>query len=438
MLSEQDNRTVSRVGPGTPMGELMRRFWIPALLSSEVGAPDGAPVRQRILGEDLLAFRDTQGRVGVVDAYCAHRLAPLYWGRNEDCGIRCVYHGWKYDVTGQCVDMPNEPESSSFKDKVRIAAYPTREKGGVVWIYMGPRELQPELPRLECAEVPDSHRVLRSWLHESNWLQGLEGEIDTSHVSFLHRYFDREQVSTGFNQQFMQEDSRPRLTVHETPYGFVYGSRRTAGDAYYWRLTQWLIPFYALIPGTPPNTGRAWVPVDDEHTKVIQFRFRSDRPLDSQDLLVNSPERGRRRDTRTERCVYRLPDGTPIDVDRPIVNRDNDFQVSRDMQRLHSFSGIPGSAADEDRAMTIGMRPIVNRSREHLGTTDIAIIAARRRLLRLVRDLERGQEPEAARDADGYAVRALEVTEREPDFDTLLPTVREAMAVGGGPQPSAR
>src|SRR5271167_594357 len=176
MLSHRENERLTRVGPGTPMGQLFRRYWIPAALSEQLPEPDGPPVRCRLLGEDLVAFRDTAGRAGLVGAFCPHRRAPLFFGRNEECGLRCVYHGWKFDRTGACVDMPSEPPDSLFKTKVAIEAYPTWEGGGV-WAYLGPKELQPAPPDYEWVRAPATHRFVSKTFEQANWLQALEGGL---------------------------------------------------------------------------------------------------------------------------------------------------------------------------------------------------------------------------------------------------------------------
>src|SRR5665213_1585771 len=185
MLSREENELLTQTGPGTPMGRLIRRYWLPALFSHQLPAPDGDPVRVRLLGERLVAFRATDGRIGLIAEQCPHRTASLFFARNEECGLRCVYHGWKFDLDGNCVDMPSEPPESNFKHKVRIAAYPCRERGGVVWTYMGPPELMPDFPWLEWAEVPETHRFVTRHLQECNWLQAFEGGFDTSHLTFL-------------------------------------------------------------------------------------------------------------------------------------------------------------------------------------------------------------------------------------------------------------
>jgi phthalate 4,5-dioxygenase len=198
VLSKEENELLTQTDPGTPAGQYFRRFWLPALLPSEVPTPDSPPVRVRLLGENLIAFRDTNGQVGILDETCPHRRASLFWGRNEDCGLRCVYHGWKFDVNGICTDMPNEPQEYRFENKVRTTAYPTREYGGLVWVYMGPPGLQPELPKLEWARVPESHRYISKRLQETNCLQAIEGGIDSSHSNFLHASLDAFRLTDSY------------------------------------------------------------------------------------------------------------------------------------------------------------------------------------------------------------------------------------------------
>ncbi len=411
MLSVEENEFITRIGPGTPMGDFFRRFWLPALLPEEVPEPDCPPVRLRLLGEDLVAFRDTNNQVGILGAYCSHRRAPLFFGRNEEGGIRCVYHGWKFDVLGNCVDMPSEPPESNFKRKIRHPAYPAREWGGVIWVYMGLRDKMPELPQLEWARVPPEHRRLLKTLQQCNWLQAFEGDIDTAHISFLHRG-----QADGQNLRVTRPEGRgdgaPRLGVKETDYGFCYFGRRTLPSGqYYWRVTQWLLPTYSLIPAYEwPRSGKVWVPVDDHHTFMFSYMYDPYQPL--------SPE-ARAYGTKSTRQRFKLPDGTIIDTWVPECNKDNDYLIDRKMQRTLNYTGIRG-IQDQDRAMTEGMGYVVDRSQEHLGTSDIAIIAARRRLLRCARDLQRGIEPVAPYNGDLYRVRALDVVDAEADFDRLL------------------
>jgi phthalate 4,5-dioxygenase oxygenase subunit len=399
MLSHADNDVMCRVSPTTPMGKVLRTFWMPALLSRELPEPDGAPVRVRLLGEDLVAYRDSSGSVGLVAENCPHRGASLFFGRNEEAGLRCVYHGWKFDTSGACVDMPNEPPESNFKHKVKVTAYPCQERGGIVWAYMGPNDVDSQLPDLEWARVPDSHIYLSKCLQECNWVQALEGGLDSSHISFLHSKLDRSTIAAPrgsiLAEQFGGADQHPRFAVRETDYGFVYGARRNAtNDQYYWRITQWLLPFYHIIPAEDGAvvTGNAWVPIDDEHCWVYRASWHPDRPLTAAEV----------RDYRYGGVMHEEVDPATF---RPRANLRNDYLVDRDVQRTESFSGIKGIQA-QDMAMIETMGPICNRTREHLGTSDTAIISMRRRLLRLARELENGDVPQAAIHGEAYRVRS--------------------------------
>jgi len=399
MLSKEDNELITRVGPGTPMGRLMREYWIPALQTEDLDGPDSEPKRVRLLCEDLVAFRDSHGKVGLVAENCPHRGASLFFGRNEEAGLRCVYHGWKFDTTGACVDMPNEPPESNFKHKVKVTTYPCQERGGIVWAYMGPNDVDAQLPDLEWARVPDSHIYLSKCLQECNWVQALEGGLDSSHISFLHSKLDRSTIAAPrgsvLAEQFGGADQHPRFAVRETDYGFVYGARRNAtNDQYYWRITQWLLPFYHIIPAEDGAvvTGNAWVPIDDEHCWVYRASWHPDRPLTEAEI----------RDYRYGGVMHEEVD--PVTF-RPRANMRNDYLVDRDVQRTESFSGIKGIQA-QDMAMIETMGPICNRAREHLGTSDTAIISMRRRLLRLARELENGDVPHAAIHGEAYRVRS--------------------------------
>ena len=421
MLSKEENQLLTQTAPGTPMGELFRRFWLPALIPNELPEPDCPPVRLRILHEDLVAFRDTNGKVGILDALCPHRLAPLFFARNEECGLRCVYHGWKFDVDGNCVEMANEPPTSNFRDKVKIKVYPVEEWGGLIWVYMGPPHLKPELPQFEWARVPETHRHLARWLQTTNWAQGMEGEIDTSHISFLHRWMDMSQAPQRRNAQraFTIVDGAPVLTLHQTDYGFVYGARRNTGNGdYYWRVTQWLYPMWSVIAAsTWPVGGRAWVPIDDENTNVFGYNYNPEAPLTEEQ--VEMIESGRAFPPRTTREKHMLADGTVIDHNVGVANKTNDFLIDRAMQRTVNFTGIWG-VNEQDRGLQEGMGRIVDRSREHLGTADQATIAGRRALLRMARDLQEGIEPAIAHQGDKYRVRSLDIVSPEGDFNKFI------------------
>ena len=406
MLSLEDNKLVTQTGPGTPMGEYLRRFWIPVLLANELPEADCPPVRAKVLGEKLVAFKDTDGKLGLVDEFCAHRRASLFFGRNEECGLRCVYHGWKYDVDGDCVDMPSEPEESNFKDKIKITAYPAREWGGMIWAYMGPRELMPELPEMEWALVPESHRRVSRRLQENNYLQGIEGGIDSSHVAFLHAPVDPERQLRGSQTIYMYRDRAPRFDVQETDYGFVYGAKRNAEeDSYYWRITPFLLPFFTIIPGPLEDadkrtySGHGWIPADDENCWMFTYSWNPSRPL--------------REDEGHGASFLELEPGTL----RATFNKDNNYGIDREMQRTVNYTGIANGSV-QDAGIQESMGPIVDRSQEHLGTTDAAIIYLRRMYLRAARDLLEGAEPFVPRRGSAYRVRSVSaVLDRKVTFD---------------------
>lgn len=419
MLTHEENRLLTEVGPGTPMGELLRRFWMPALLTEEVPTPDCDPVRTRQLGEDLVAFRDSNGRVGVVDAFCPHRSAPLFFGRNEECGLRCVYHGWKFDVDGNCLEIPSEPDDARMKARISLRSYPTYEAGGVVWIYMGPKHLQPERPPdLPFTFVPEAERSNVKFLVESNYLQNLEGELDTAHVSFLHATLGdgSESLANLVKVNGYNNDRHPRLSVIPTEYGFVYGGRRKRSDGdYYWRVTQFLLPFYALIPIAGGYTGGAtiWVPIDDHH--CWRFLVGGRRP----GMDPGGDGTQRRLNLPIRRGVYELGDGMAIDTYLPENNKRNNYGLDRQRQRTTDFTGMP-AIPTEDQAMNEGMGFIVDRSREHLGSTDVAIVAMRQRLLAMVRDLQAGIEPSEPRRPERYRVEPIDIESPFGELEEVL------------------
>lgn len=400
MLSTADNETISRVGPGTPMGEVFRRFWLPVMSSSDLES-DGSPRRLRILGEDLVGFRDTTGQVGILQAACPHRRAKLFWGRNEDCGLRCAYHGWKFAVDGRCVDMPTEPPGRSFEERAGARSYPTREKGGLVWAYMGPRDLEPAFPNYQWITAPLQRCRATTWLQRSNWLQSLEGDLDTAHVSFLHRWLDADNAPTptqfipGY-RRLVAGDTSPRLEVKDTPSGLLYGGRRTTPDGrYYWRVSHWMAPCATQVPGNLSYRGmRFLTPIDDHHSVSCSVSWQEEGS--SEDALRVLAD-------QSPLETYTLPDGYIVDVRVPPRSAENDFEIDREAQRTTTFSGIPGGPRDQDRAMTETMGALVDRSEEHLGATDVAIVALRQRLLRLAHDLEAGIEPPMATDPDAVA-----------------------------------
>ena len=427
-MKEDAFSILTRVGPGTAMGNLFRRFWLPALLSSELPEADGTPVRLRILCEDLVAFRDTEGRIGIVAAYCPHKLAPLFFGRNEQCGIRCVYHGWKFNVDGECVDIPNIIPPDNFpalKEKARITSYPAREAGGIVWIYMGPPKLMPELPGMEWMTLPANQVHTSRWFHKSNWLQAAEGEIDTSHISFLHSVLNVPE--DGPDRHRLARDGAPQIELRDTDYGFVYGARRRFEDRYYWRVTQWMLPMWSAIAGGTDEyigAGRAWVPIDDYHTTAFAYQYIPSRPFSPAE--VKEIEEGGAFPPRSTRGATRLPHGYVIDTFLPTANQGNDYLIDRSAQRSESFTGIWG-VNEQDRALQECMPSlpgdqtgIADRSGEHLVKSDFPVMFARRKLTKLARELAEGKEPAAALQSEQYGVRAIARVSPIADYDEVM------------------
>ena len=424
MLSTTDNDALTRVGRGTPMGELMRQYWVPAILSRELVA-DGDTLRIRLLGEDLVAYRDTQGRVGVLGAHCPHRGADLFLARNEEGGLRCIYHGWKFDVTGACVDMPNEPEGTVFQHKVRQTAYPARERAGLLWVFMGKGDA-PELPELEWNMLPDDQILLKKRVQSCNWLQALEGDIDQSHNSFLHTRHDQlKPVDMNVPQRqgaqlWRRLDKRPRFHVEDTRYGVLIGAQRNAyDDLDYWRITHFMLPFHTIVGvygDNPSRSARVWVPIDDYSTLVIGALYHPTRAL-SEDEVMMARETGGGAGFVAD-ANFNAPTTEPFGAWIPKASHENDFFFDRATQRTKYFSGIPEFWA-QDGGVQIGMGPIYNRTLEHLGTTDRAIIRTRKRLLETARTLaDGGAAPPGVLDTEIYALRGAAMLLRK-DADWL-------------------
>ncbi len=410
MLSGEDNELLCRVGRGTPMGELLRQYWMPALPSTELPAPDGPPKKVRLLGEDLVMFRDTRGEVGLLAANCPHRGAALFFGRNEDCGLRCAYHGWKYDVTGRCVDMPNEPVESTFKDKIRARAYPCRDVNGVIWTYMGPREVPPALPAFEINTLP-AEQVYPPlmMLEECNWVQALEGDIDSSHIDFVHAKLRSDSKQRGT----WHRDKRPRLEILPTDYGACYSARRQWDvDGLYWhRITQFILPLFSMIAASDPNIvqARAWVPLDDHYTLQFAIRGRLDRP-------VTEDERRQVRNPFAAWGGYVEATSDPRRRFYTKANLHNDYLFDYELQKKELNLGIPFLGNLQDRAMTETMGPIYDRTQEHLGTTDAMVIMIRRLLINAARALrDEGVVPPNVDDPNLCRVRPASVLLPEGD-----------------------
>jgi phthalate 4,5-dioxygenase oxygenase subunit len=373
MLPKEQNDLLTRTGPGTPMGELMRRYWIPALLSEEIPAPDSPPVQVRLLGEELVAFRDSRGRIGLLNEHCAHRGTSLFYGRNEECGLRCIYHGWKYDVDGNVLDTPAEPPDSDFKTKMHTTAYPTREAAGVIYACLGPREKMPLFPNYEWMQVPLNQTYVTKALLECNYLQGLEGECDSSHLSLLHQTF-----TPGPARAIWRLDPSPVYETEETDFGVRLVATRKAGPGQqYVRLSSFVMPVYGCVPaGRPPGELdgyeiHMYVPFNDTLAWRYDMGFRRNRAV-------------------TEDEVHRRKQIGPDYV--RLRNARNHYLQDRQMQKTVNYTGIE-DFLNHDAVATESMGPIYDRTKEHLGVSDKAVIALRKYLLSAVKTLQEGKEP---------------------------------------------
>jgi phthalate 4,5-dioxygenase oxygenase subunit len=416
MLSTSENDLLCRVSAGTPMGDLMRQYWIPALRSDELAGPDSPPQRLRLLGENLIAFRATSGKAGIVRNACPHRGASLFFGRNEEEGLRCVYHGWKFDVNGACVDMPSEPAESNFKSKVRATAYPCVERCGVIWAYLGSRAEPPALPDLEANMVPETS--VQKALRSCNWVQALEGDIDTSHLYFLHLGAVKlEDTVEGSFDYYGVKDRTPRYQVIDTSFGTSYGAYRPAeADTYYWRIAAFLFPFYTMIPtGTLGRVvqARAWVPVDDEHTMYWGMSVPGSRQFgrNGQTAGVTTASTGRPANAAAAGNQQGGFNYLPATSDwtgkfRLTQHAGNDYGIDRVAQASgQNFTGIPG-IFQQDQAVTESMGGLVNRTQEHLGTSDAMIIRTRRRLIAAAKALnEENTVPPGVEHPEYYRTR---------------------------------
>ncbi|HEX9398220.1 MAG TPA: aromatic ring-hydroxylating dioxygenase subunit alpha [Burkholderiales bacterium] len=373
MIDREENEILTRTGAGTLMGDLFRRYWLPALLSAEVAKPDCPPVRVTLLGEPLICFRDSNGKIGLIDEFCAHRGVSLWFGRNEECGLRCAYHGWKYDITGQCVDLPSEGNAGPMRKRMKLKSYPCLELGGVVWTYMGPPAQQPEPPAIEWARVPPGRRFVSKRLQESNWLQALEGGIDSSHVSFLHgAALKRDPLFKGSRgNQYNLHDRQPEFDIVDFPGGLLIGARRNAdAGRYYWRVTPWVLPTHTIIPPRAghPLGAHVWVPIDDQHCWAWSINYHPRRNLNKKELVAMKSGKG---------IHVKYVPGSFV----PLQNKTNDYLMDRKGQaKGHTFSGIEGIGM-QDASLQESMGVVQDRTRENLCPTDRGIVMARKKLL---------------------------------------------------------
>jgi phthalate 4,5-dioxygenase oxygenase subunit len=399
MTTAADGEILTRVGPGTLLGNMMREYWIPAAASSELQA-GGDPMRLMLLGEQLIAFRDHQGRVGIMDHRCPHRCASLFFGRNEKGGLRCAYHGWQFDVEGNCLDMPNVPKHQAFPERVKARSYRVAERNGLIWTYMGKREVPPPMPTFEPVLLPESEANIFLVQRECNWLQALEGDIDTSHFGFLH--------TGGVTPDIVDETSlgryaiinrAPEYHVADTDWGTMYAAHRPAdANTTYWRFAHFLFPFWTMPPDGQFRdhiVARAWVPMDDTHMMFVHLSWKKNTPglRKMKDGSV-IPGAGMGRQT--------LPNDTGwYGRWRLAANASNDYMIDRELQRTGSYSGIDGIHL-QDQAMTESMGPIVDHTLEHLAISDLMIGRTRRRIIQAARAVAEGITPPGVDNPETY------------------------------------
>ncbi len=381
MLRHDENMALTQVGPGTPMGRFMRRYWLPAAKLEQIREPGGAPARVRLLGEPLVAFRDPAGKPGLIAEFCPHRGASLAYGRNEEGGLRCLYHGWKMGCSGFVLESPPEPATRTFAKKLAHPSYPVHEAGGLLWTYMGPRELEPPFPKFLWLDLPESHLLVAKMHQATNYLQGVEGDLDPAHPNYLHRDFalDDEASWAGAGWQSiaaLMSDGSPVIECEETPYLMRVGAIRQTSDpnVSYVRSTEWIAPFYCYI-ATGPHESRlfkAWHPIDDFSCYTFYIHFDPQRPLDVEAIYSNWGHRTSPPDYKTEHSLANM------------------HLQDRERMKRGNFSGVLG-ASIQDRAVQESMGPLIDRSKEHLGTSDKAVIFYRRLLLRKLTEMDEGK-----------------------------------------------
>src|ERR1700712_1079673 len=388
MLTQAENETLVRVGPGTPMGEFMRQFWVPACLASE-RAVEGEPMRLMLLGEKLVAFRDTQGRVGILDHLCPHRCASLYFGRNEESGIRCVYHAWKFDVDGTCLDQPNLPDKNRYPAGTKAKAYKTHEQGGLVFVYMGTRDVPPPMPELEAVMGQADDRNIALTQRDCNYLQALEGDIDTSHLGFLHAGgVDGSRMDPNDAQTWTVINKAPEIGVAEMPFGTMYAASRAAMEGFdHHRFASFIFPFWVTYPSDELErnlSANAWVPIDDEHTMI--FNIDLQRAAGRQKAMTYADGSVVPGMARPLAYLPRTSDW--MGRWRAVPNLSNDYMMDHDArQNGESFSGVTGIPL-QDQMVQESMGPIVDRTREHLGSSDRMVIVTRRAMLKAIAEFQ--------------------------------------------------
>jgi phthalate 4,5-dioxygenase oxygenase subunit len=408
MLTREQNELLCRVGPGTPMGEFMRQYWIPALRAERLVA-DGAPVRVRLLGQNFVAFRATDGRVGFFDEGCPHRCTSMALARNEDNALICIFHGWKIDVSGKVVEVPSEPPErrAEFAAKVRVGHYPVREAGTIIWVYIGKNDKLPQFPAFEWTTLPDSHIKSRMGALNANWLALLEGQLDSSHASILHRDGSTRRNFDLPRRGDMVYDTSPRLEFESQPYGFREGAiRDTADGRHYVRIREYVVPWYAPVPMGAPDTDLTFtmaIPIDDENAIHWDVRYNKHHPI----TIARSADNAGYLDN---------PDNFVGDFG----TMENYFHQDRIAMKEGSWSGYP-TVRYEDFAAAVAQGVICDRSKEYLGSSDSSIIKARRLLLEAVKQFMNGAPAFGLdRKIDWQNIRPQDITiPKDVDWRTL-------------------
>ena len=398
MLSQEQNELLTRIGPGAPMGEMLREYWVPACRSAKLEV-DGAPERVRLFAENFVAFRGTSGRVALIAEACPHRCASLALARNEGDGLRCIFHGWKVSVEGKCVDAPTEPldRRENFASLVPVRSHPVREAGGLVWVYLGKQAEPPRFPDFEFTHLPDDHVQPTRGVIKTNWLQGLEALLDSAHVTYLHSSNLGSPVGKSIfkaESDYMLEDGAPSFEFLEKPYGFREGALRDVGGVSYARIREVALPFFSFIPSTPggPSIVCCSIPIDDETTAQWYIAFNVDAPL--------PPDR---------MSAYGTTSGDPDHFNSDMGTSETLWNQDRAAMKQGHWSGIVGRGnAYEDFAVQESMGPIVDRSKEFLGTCDHVIIRARSQLMRAVNHFQQtGQTSFNGPDVEFDRIRAI-------------------------------
>ena len=437
MLTQEENEILCRVEGDAPMGRLMRQHWLPVCLSEEVEEPEGKPIRVEILGKKLVAYRDAEGKVGLVGEFCPHRKASLVYGRNEEGGLRCLYHGWKVDADGNVVEMPSEPPAACAAAKFKHTAYPTAEAGGFVWAWMGARDAMPDFEPPPFAPTPDTRVSIGTARVDCNWAQVVEGQIDSAHSSSLHSS-DMVPARVGRaganakNWTRPSTDKAPRLRVQLTSYGFRYAAiRRPIQDAAtheYIRVTTFVAPLISLIPPNASyNVAQVTVPINDT-TCMFHFIAWGDGP--------DVPS------TNEWRKFLALTPGVdvdPADGWNRLRVRKNDYLQDRNLMKLGNYTGIKGIPA-QDMAMWEGMGHFADRTSERLGASDVAIVQWRRMMIEAAKSHAEGA-PALGRTQPHVPLTDIAsfegVVPKTTDWRTLGTTELERRAFVDAPQAQA-